>query len=88
MAHIIERVCANDLALPTVAHQGFEESVERLYLSLLKNNAAIIDLGEDGWDDSVQKCLINILPDWPPEGDKWAHLLSDPLFLYQAQMTM
>ena len=82
MAHIIERVCANDLALPTVAHQGFEESVERLYLSLLKTNAAIIDLGEDGWDDTVQKCLIDILPDWPPEGERRAHLLSDALCLY------
>ena len=68
MAHIIERVCAKDLALTTVAHQSFEESVERLYLSLLKTNAVILDLGEDGWDDKIQRCLAEFLPDGQPEG--------------------
>ena len=68
MAHIIERVCAKDLALTTVAHQSFEESVERLYLSLLKTNAVVLDLGEDGWDDKIQTCLADILPDGPLEG--------------------
>lgn len=63
MAHIIERVCAKDLALTTVAHQSFEDSVERLYLSILKTNAAILDLGEDGWDDKIQTCLANVSPD-------------------------
>lgn len=67
MAHIIERVCAKDLALTTVAHQSFEESVERLYLSLLKTNAVILDLGEDGWDDKIQQCLAESLPDGHPE---------------------
>lgn len=68
MAHIIERVCAKDLALTTVAHQSFEDSVERLYLSLLKTNAVVLDLGEEGWDDRIQTCLANILPDGTPEG--------------------
>ena len=68
MAHIIERVCAKDLALTTVAHQSFEDSVERVYLSLLKTNAVILDLGEDGWDDKIQTCLADILPDGTPEG--------------------
>ena len=63
MAHIIERVCAKDLALTTLAQQNFEESVERLYLSLLKTNAAILDLGDGGWDDKLQTCLASVSPD-------------------------
>ena len=63
MAHIIERVCAKDLALTTLARQNFEESVERLYLSLLKTNAAILDLGDGGWDDKLQTCLASVSPD-------------------------
>ena len=68
MAHIIERVCAKDLALTTLALQSFEDSVERLYLSFLKTNAAILDLGEDGWDDQIQTCLANVSADVLPDG--------------------
>ena len=68
MAHIIERVCAKDLALTTLALQSFEDSVERLYLSFLKTNAAILDLGEEGWDDQIQTCLANVSADVLPDG--------------------